>query len=175
MAMRMSNVYVADRRLYLDKDGGVVEASDPRRASLLIGKGCQMPMEQAERLGLVKTETPEPPNVDAIGVTQRLFGFRISCTAGTAPATGRATSANVQRATETRRQRRRRAERTRRKTERAAAGTNHVTTELPSGMGGNGAFRRRDASDICSILLAVLSSAICLPLLPFQTHPHNAA
>jgi enoyl-CoA hydratase/carnithine racemase len=49
-----SNVWTADRRLYLDKDGKVVEASDPDRASLLVNTGGTLPLEQAQALGLVQ-------------------------------------------------------------------------------------------------------------------------
>lgn len=50
------NTWTADRRLYLDKDGKVVEADDPTRARLLIAQGGALPIEQAKALGLVVEE-----------------------------------------------------------------------------------------------------------------------
>lgn len=47
-------VYVADRRLYLDKDGKVVEEGDPNKVSLLVGAGGMIPEEQARALGLLE-------------------------------------------------------------------------------------------------------------------------
>lgn len=52
-----SNMWTADRRLYLDKDGKVVEANDPTRQRLLIAQGGNMPLELAQKYGLV-TVTP---------------------------------------------------------------------------------------------------------------------
>lgn len=43
---------VADRRLYLDKDGMPVEAGDTARAELLVAAGLPIPQETVERLGL---------------------------------------------------------------------------------------------------------------------------
>lgn len=56
-----SNLYTADRRLYLDKDGKVVEADDPTRTRLLVAAGGTMPLEDAERYGLIgdKAKAPE--------------------------------------------------------------------------------------------------------------------
>lgn len=48
------NTYTAEERLYLSADGKVVKAGDPSAASLLAGVGDEIPMEQAEALGLVK-------------------------------------------------------------------------------------------------------------------------
>jgi hypothetical protein len=52
--MANRNEWVADRRLYLDKDGKAVEANDPSRATLLVAAGNTIPLEEAERLGLTK-------------------------------------------------------------------------------------------------------------------------
>lgn len=52
-----SNMWTADRRLYLDKDGKAVEADDPARVSLLVAAGGTIPLSDAERYGLV-TVTP---------------------------------------------------------------------------------------------------------------------
>ena len=49
-----SNMWTSDRRLYLDKDGNVVEADDPSRVSLLVAKGGTVPLIDAERYGLVE-------------------------------------------------------------------------------------------------------------------------
>lgn len=51
--------WVADRRLYLDKDGNVVEGKGSNRVSLLVAAGCTMPIEQARKYGLVKAAEPE--------------------------------------------------------------------------------------------------------------------
>jgi hypothetical protein len=58
-----SNMWTADRRLYLDQDGKVVEADDPNRASLLVAQGGSIPLADAERYGLV---TVEPQQVKAV-------------------------------------------------------------------------------------------------------------
>jgi hypothetical protein len=52
-----SNLWTADRRLYLNKDGQVVEADDPTRQTLLVAQGGTIPLADAERYGLV-TVTP---------------------------------------------------------------------------------------------------------------------
>lgn len=57
-----SNTWTADRRLYLDKNGKVVEADDPGRVSLLVAQGGSIPLVQAEALGLV---TVQPAVVEA--------------------------------------------------------------------------------------------------------------
>lgn len=46
--------YFADRRLYLDKDGKVVEEGDPTKVSLLAPVGGMIPEEQARALGLLE-------------------------------------------------------------------------------------------------------------------------
>jgi hypothetical protein len=45
--------FISDRRLYLDKDGNVVEHDDPTAATLLVGEGCELPDELAKQYGLV--------------------------------------------------------------------------------------------------------------------------
>jgi ribosomal 50S subunit-recycling heat shock protein len=56
-----ANTYTAVRRLYLDKDGKVVEADNPARASLLVNAGGTLSLEDATRYGLVTvTQTVEP-------------------------------------------------------------------------------------------------------------------
>lgn len=60
-----TNVWVADRRLYLDEAGNVVEANDPTRRSLLVPAGGSIPLADAERYGLVSREekaAPAKPN-----------------------------------------------------------------------------------------------------------------
>lgn len=52
-----ANMWTSNRRLYLDKDGKVVEADDPTRQSLLVAAGGSIPLADAERYGLV-TVTP---------------------------------------------------------------------------------------------------------------------
>lgn len=44
--------WTADRRLYLDAEGNVVEADDPKRATLLVGKGGRLTKEQVEEHGI---------------------------------------------------------------------------------------------------------------------------
>ncbi len=53
--------YVANRRLYLDKDGKVVEANDPTRATLLVPAGGTLPEQQARDLGLLVVEEKAQP------------------------------------------------------------------------------------------------------------------
>jgi hypothetical protein len=48
------NTWTADRRLYLDKNGKVVEANDPTRARLLVAAGATIPLDRARELGLVE-------------------------------------------------------------------------------------------------------------------------
>lgn len=52
-----TNLWTADRRLYLNAEGKVVEADDPTRQSLLVAQGGTIPLADAERLGIV-TVTP---------------------------------------------------------------------------------------------------------------------
>lgn len=60
------NMYTADRRLYQDADGNVVEADDPKRVKLLVGVGGQIPLADAERYGLVEV-TPAQVKAKAPG------------------------------------------------------------------------------------------------------------
>lgn len=53
-----SALWTADRRIYLDREGRAVEAKDPARVSLLVAEGGQIPLEQAQRLGLVAVVEP---------------------------------------------------------------------------------------------------------------------
>jgi hypothetical protein len=63
--------YTADRRLYLDRDGNVVEADSPDRATLLVAEGGTLSTEDAARYGLnqgakrVGQPGPEDPEVAA--------------------------------------------------------------------------------------------------------------
>lgn len=45
--------YVADRRLYLDKDGNVVEHDNPARVTLLVAEGGRISYTRARALGLL--------------------------------------------------------------------------------------------------------------------------
>lgn len=45
--------YVSDRRLYLTKDGAVVEANDPAKLTLLVSEGGTLTEAQARQYGLV--------------------------------------------------------------------------------------------------------------------------
>lgn len=53
-------MFKADRRIYLDAQGKVVEEGDPARATLLIAAGQTMPIADARRYGLVVDEAPAP-------------------------------------------------------------------------------------------------------------------
>lgn len=55
-----TNIWTADRRLYLDKDGKPVEADDPGRATLLVNAGGSIPIERAKALGLVAQAERKP-------------------------------------------------------------------------------------------------------------------
>jgi hypothetical protein len=57
------NIYTADRRIYLDKNGKAVEADDPNRVSLLVAAGATLPMADAERYGLT---APAPAPAPAV-------------------------------------------------------------------------------------------------------------
>ncbi len=50
----MSGKYVAEERIYLDKEGNVVGDKDPNKHTLVAAKGAHLPMAQARELGLVK-------------------------------------------------------------------------------------------------------------------------
>jgi hypothetical protein len=63
--------FVADRRLYLDSEGNVVEADDPNRARLLVGVGGTVPAADAERYGLkAQSKAPENKQVDGPQATK---------------------------------------------------------------------------------------------------------
>jgi hypothetical protein len=65
MEVAMAGPYIATRRLYLDKDGKVVEADDPNRVALLVGVGGHLSQERARELGLVdepKAKAEPPAN-----------------------------------------------------------------------------------------------------------------
>ena len=49
----MAGPYIADRRIYLDRDGKVVEENDPAKHSLLVGEGGTLPEARARDLGLI--------------------------------------------------------------------------------------------------------------------------
>lgn len=61
--------YIADRRLYLDENGGIVEADSPDKVSLFAIPGQRMSMADAMAKGLVKEQEQaasksEPDGVD---------------------------------------------------------------------------------------------------------------
>lgn len=53
--------YFADRRLYLDKNGKVVEEGDPTKATLLVGVGGMIPEDRARALGLLEEKAKTEP------------------------------------------------------------------------------------------------------------------
>jgi hypothetical protein len=50
------NDYVSDRRLYLDKDGNVVEHNDVNKLTLLVAEGGSLSQEDARKYGLIDAE-----------------------------------------------------------------------------------------------------------------------
>lgn len=62
-AARAGNpLYTAPRRLYLDKEGRVVEANDPTRVELLCPAGQTMPLYRAQALGLAEVAPVQVQN-----------------------------------------------------------------------------------------------------------------
>jgi len=55
--------WTSPRRLYLTADGAVVEATDPRKRTLLVAAHGSMLLAEAERLGLVDPPAPPAPVV----------------------------------------------------------------------------------------------------------------
>lgn len=53
--------YVANRRLYLNAEGQVVERGDPSATTLLVGEGGVVPAQRARELGLVSEEQQGNP------------------------------------------------------------------------------------------------------------------
>jgi hypothetical protein len=58
--------YTADKRLYLDADGNVVDEGDPRAATLLVGEGGQLSDEDAKKYGLTSKAKAEPVEEKAV-------------------------------------------------------------------------------------------------------------
>lgn len=56
--------WTADRRLYLDAHGNVVEADNPARVTLLVPQGGRLSMADAARYGLLEEpkSAPKPVN-----------------------------------------------------------------------------------------------------------------
>jgi hypothetical protein len=72
--MRMQvEAYVATESLALTRDGRVVPETDLDAAYLLVGKGCQLPMEVARKYGLVGNaeKKPEPDKGKALDAPPR--------------------------------------------------------------------------------------------------------
>jgi hypothetical protein len=53
---RIFVAHKSDRRLYLDAEGNVVEADNPKKLTLLVAEGGELPMDQARQYGLVQDE-----------------------------------------------------------------------------------------------------------------------
>ena len=53
-------MYKADRRLYLNAAGKVVEASDPAKLTLLVHQGGTLPLARARELGLTEAQEQAP-------------------------------------------------------------------------------------------------------------------
>jgi hypothetical protein len=72
--------WIADRRLYLDKDGNMVEADNPARVRLLIHTGQTMTEADARKYGLINNEpvaetaekamSPSPANKARVASTE---------------------------------------------------------------------------------------------------------
>jgi hypothetical protein len=61
--------YIAKERLYLDKDGKVVKADDPKRLTLLVAEGGRLPAARADELGL-KVGAKESPEDEAEAIVK---------------------------------------------------------------------------------------------------------
>lgn len=57
-----ANMWMANRRIYLDANGKAVEEKDPNKVTLLVAEGNTITRERALELGLIddKGETIEP-------------------------------------------------------------------------------------------------------------------
>jgi hypothetical protein len=55
-------MWKADRRLYLDRAGKVVEADDPTKHKLLVNKDQSLPLAQARELGLTDDQDAPTPS-----------------------------------------------------------------------------------------------------------------
>jgi pyruvate/2-oxoglutarate dehydrogenase complex dihydrolipoamide acyltransferase (E2) component len=66
--------YIASARLYLDKDGKVVDENDPNRTTLLVPAGGRLPIERAEELGLTNLEREENPKEVKPGENKMVAG-----------------------------------------------------------------------------------------------------
>lgn len=53
-------MYKADRRLYLNAEGKVVEDSDPAKLTLLVHEGGTLPLARARELGLTEEQEEAP-------------------------------------------------------------------------------------------------------------------
>lgn len=54
--------YKAEKRLYLNSDGKVVEEGDPSAASLLADEGDTIPLADARKYGLVGEDEDDSPD-----------------------------------------------------------------------------------------------------------------
>lgn len=60
--------FTPGRRLYLDKDGKVVEANDPTKLTKLCSETGCIPMARARELGLLNKAEVEPEQIDTKAV-----------------------------------------------------------------------------------------------------------
>lgn len=56
---RNDQAYIADRNLYLNAEGKLVEEKDPSQVRQLVGKGGALSTETATKYGLKLNNTPE--------------------------------------------------------------------------------------------------------------------
>lgn len=66
--------WTANRRIYLDASGKVCEKGDPAAVTLLVFEGRQIPMKQAEELGLVDSVTVEVSGARVTEATAEVAG-----------------------------------------------------------------------------------------------------
>lgn len=59
--------YVANERLYLDRDGNVVKEGDPSRVELLVGVNGVLPRDQAARYGLIEDAPAQQDEPTTLG------------------------------------------------------------------------------------------------------------
>jgi len=65
-------MWTADRRLYLDKGGKVVEEGDLNQNELLVPAGGVLPMARAEELGLLEQRPAAKTRAEAVPGTKML-------------------------------------------------------------------------------------------------------
>lgn len=57
---RSGAMYIAPERICVTADGRVTDEKDPEAVRLLVGKGCEIPADEAARYGLISGVSTEP-------------------------------------------------------------------------------------------------------------------